>query len=336
MRPIAEYEPMERDRFEREIVPKGEPAVLRGLVAEWPAVRAARDGPEALAAMLRFAATDEPIQAWFAPPEVEGRFNYNADFSGFNFERKLATVDQLLDMLLRQIGQEKPLSMYAGGIPIRRHLPALMPNIPVPMLDMARDTLISLWVGNRTHTATHWDQSQNLACVVAGRRRFTLFPPEQLKNLYVGPLEFTLAGQPTSLVDIDAPDLETYPLFAEALDAALRAELGPGDALYIPAMWWHDVLSLDDFGSLINFWWRDAEPPLLTPLNALYHAVITIRDLPPNELRAWRNMFNHYIFGDNGDPAAHLPEQARGVLGRRTPELVARVKKLLLEALSRS
>jgi hypothetical protein len=335
MGPIAEYEPMERARFELEIVPKGEPAVFRGLVADWPAVRATKDGPEALAAMLRFAATDQPFQAWVAPPEIDGRFNYNADFSSFNFERRLATVDQLLELLLRQRRQEKPSSIYAGGIPIRTYLPPLIANIPVTMLDMTRETLISLWIGNRTHTATHWDQSQNLACVVAGRRRFTLFPPDQLKNLYAGPLEFTLAGQPTSLVDIDTPDLETYPLFAEALKAGLRAELNPGDALYIPAMWWHDVLSLEDFGCLINFWWRDAEPPLLTPLNALYHAVITIRDLPPNELKAWRNMFDHYIFGDNGDPVEHLPPNARGLLGKRTPELVARVKKMLMEALSR-
>jgi len=336
MRPIAEHEPMDRARFEREIVASGEPAVFRGLVDGWPVVRAAKDGPEALAGMLRFAATDEPFQAWFAPPEIEGRFNYSADFSSFNFERKLATLDQLLDLLLRQRGHENPHAIYAGGIPIRKHLPALIPNIPVSMLDMARDTLISLWIGNRTHTATHWDQSQNLACVIAGRRRVTLFPPEQLKNLYVGPLDFTLAGQPTSLVDVDAPDLQTYPRFTEALKAARRAELGPGDALYIPALWWHDVLSLEDFGSLINFWWRDAEPPLLTPLNALYHAVITMRDLPPNELKAWRNMFDHYIFGDNGDPVPYLPERVRGILGRRTPELVARVRKLLIDALSRS
>jgi len=334
MRPIAEYEPMERERFEREIVPKGEPAVFRGLVADWPPVRAAKEAPEALVEMLRFADTDEPIQAWFAPPEIEGRFNYNADFSGFNFERRMTTVGQLIELLVRQRGQEQPYSMYAGGIPIRKHLPPLIPNIPVPMLDMARETLISLWVGNRTHTTTHWDQSQNLACVVAGRRRFTLFPPEQLKNLYVGPLDFTLAGQPTSLVDIDTPNLDTYPRFAEALESALRAELEPGDALYIPALWWHDVLSLEDFGCLINFWWRDTEPPLLTPLNALYHAVITLRHLPPNELKAWRNMFDHYIFGDNGDPVEHLPESARGVLARRTPELVARVKKMLAKALS--
>jgi hypothetical protein len=334
MRPIAEYEPMERERFEREIVPKGEPAVFRGLVDDWPAVKAAKDGTEALAGMLRFSATDEPFQAWFAPPEVEGRFNYNGDFSGFNFERKMATLDQLLDLLLRQIGHEKPYCIYAGSIPIRKHLPPLLPNIPVTMLDMGRDTLISLWLGNRTHTATHWDQSSNLACVVAGRRRFTLFPPEELKNLYVGPLEFTLAGQPISMVDVDTPDFEAYPLFAEALKSAQRAELGPGDALYIPAMWWHDVLSLEDFGALINFWWREGEPPQLTPLNALYHAVMTMRNLPPKELAAWRAHFDHYIFGDNGDPVEHLPESARGILGRRSAELVARIKKLLIDALN--
>jgi len=335
MQPIAEYEPMDRERFEREIVPKGEPAVFRGLVDDWPVVKAGKAGPEALAQMLHDAATDEPFQAWFGAPELQGHFGYNEDFRGFNFERKLATVDQLLDLVLRQLGHEQPYSVYAGGIPIRKHLPHLIPTIPVIMLDMQRDTVISIWLGNRTHTATHWDLSQNLACVVAGRRRFTLFPPEQLKNLYVGPLEFTLAGQPISLVDIDEPDLKTYPRFAEALKTARRAELGPGDALYIPSMWWHNVHSLEDMGTLINFWWRDAEPPLLTPVNALYHAAITMRDLPPDELAAWRNMFDHYIFEDNGDPVEHLPENARGLLGKRTPELVAKVKKLLIDALSR-
>jgi hypothetical protein len=335
MRPIAEYEGVDRETFERDIVPKGEPAVFRGLLSDWPAVEAASGGDEALADFLRGAASEEPFEAWFGAPEIEGRFGYNADFSGFNHERKLATVDQLLDLLLRQKGQERPYSMYAGGIPIRRHLPGLLATVPVPILDMERATLISLWLGNRTRTAAHWDLPQNLACVVAGRRRFTLFPTEQLKNLYVGPLDFTLAGQPISLVDIDSPDLEKHPRFAEALEAARTAELGPGDALYIPSLWWHAVASLDELGAMINFWWRDAEPPLLTPLNALYHAVITMKNLPPNELAAWRALFDHYIFGAAGDPVEHLPEKARGILGKRTPELVERVKKLLIDALSR-
>ena len=335
MRPIAEYEGMDRERFEREIVPKGEPAVLRGLVSGWPIVAAARDGDDALAAVLRGAASGEPFEAWFGAPEIEGRFGYTPDFSGFNHERRLATVGQLLDLLLRQKGHERPFSMYAGGIPIRKHLPGLLPAIPAPVLDTSKATLISLWLGNRTRTAAHWDLPQNLACVVTGRRRFTLFPTDQLPNLYVGPLDFTLAGQPISLVDVEKPDFEQHPRFAEALEHAQQAELGPGDALYIPSLWWHAVASLDELGAMINFWWRDAEPPLLTPLNALYHAVITMKNLPPNELAAWQVLFDHYVFEENGDPVEHLPEKARGILGKRTPELVARVKKLLVDALGR-
>lgn len=335
MRPIAEYEGVDRERFEREIAPTGEPAVFRGLTAGWPIARAAQAGDETLADFLRAAAADDPFEAWFGAPEIEGRFGYTPDFTGFNHERKLATIDQLLDLLLRQRGQGRPYSMYAGGIPIRKHLPGLLAGIPVPLLDMGKATLISLWLGNRTRTAAHWDLPRNLACVVAGRRRFTLFPTEQIANLYVGPLDFTLAGQPISLVDLDSPDLECFPRFAHALEAARTAELGPGDAVYIPSLWWHAVASLDELGAMINFWWSDSEPPLLTPLNALYHAVITTKNLPPNERAAWRVMFDHYVFEDNGDPAAHLPKPARGILGRRTPELVARVKKLLVSALGR-
>ena len=335
MRAIAEFQNVGREQFERDIVASGEPAVLRGLVSDWPVVKAASEGDEAIADALRSAASGEPFEAWFGTPEIEGRFGYAPDFSGFNHERRLATVAQLLDLLLRQKGHERPYSMYAGGIPIRKHLPGLLPSIAVPVLDRSKTTLISLWLGNRTRTAAHWDLPQNLACVVAGRRKFTLFPTDQIANLYVGPLDFTLAGQAISLVDVDSPDLERFPGFANALDVAQTAELGPGDALYMPSLWWHAVASLDELGAMINFWWRDAEPPLLTPLNALYHSVITMQNLPPRELAAWRTLFDHYVFRDNGDPAAHLPENTRGILGRRTPELIARVKKLLIGALGR-
>ncbi|MCH8616485.1 cupin-like domain-containing protein [Sphingomonas sp. SM33] len=335
MQPVAEFHDVNRERFDTMVVPRGRPAVLRGLVADWPAVQAARQGYEALADYLRGVASEEPFEAWFGAPEIGGRFGYNEAFDGYNHERRLATVGQLLDLLMRQRGHDAPYSMYAGGIPIRKHLPGLMPDIGVPLLDKSRETLISLWLGNRTRVAPHWDLPQNLACVIAGRRRFTLFPTEQLKNLYVGPLDFTLAGQPTSLVDLDNPDFERHPRFREALQVAETVELAPGDALYLPSLWWHAVSSLDEIGAMVNFWWRAGDPPHLSPRNALYHAVITLKDLPPKERERWRIFFNHYVFGDDGDPVEHLPEQARGILGRRTPELVARVKALLVQALSR-
>ena len=237
MQPVAEFHDVDRERFERDVVPRGRPAVLRELVAGWPAVAAAKSGEEALAKFLSDAASDASFEAWFGPPEIGGRFGYNENFDGFNHERRLATVEQLLDLLLRQRGHDAPFSMYAGGIPIRKHLPALLPAIPMPLVDSKREMLISLWLGNKTRTAAHWDLPQNLACVVAGRRKFTLFPTDQLKNLYVGPLDFTLAGQPTSLVDLEKPDFERHPRFRVALEAAESAELGPGDALYLPSLW---------------------------------------------------------------------------------------------------
>ena len=42
MQPIAEYEGVDRERFEREIVSRGEPAVMRGLVVDWSIVQAAK------------------------------------------------------------------------------------------------------------------------------------------------------------------------------------------------------------------------------------------------------------------------------------------------------
>ncbi|MES2147401.1 MAG: cupin-like domain-containing protein [Pseudomonadota bacterium] len=335
MRPVPEFHDVTRARFEREIVSSGAPAVLRGLCADWAAVAAARTSDDALAAYLRSAANDQPFEAWFGAPEIAGKFSFADNIGGYNHDRRLANIDQLLDFLLRQRGHDAPYAIFAGAIPIGRHLPGMAQDIAIPLLDPKREKLVSLWLGNRTKTAAHWDLPQNLACVIAGRRRFTLFPTDQVANLYVGPLDYTLAGQASSLVDLEAPDRERFPRFAQAEDAALSAELEPGDALYIPSLWWHGVSSLDELSAMLNFWWRDAQPPLMTPLNALYHAIITTSDLPPRELAAWRTLFDHYVFRDNGDPAAHLPEPVRGILGKRTPELVARVKKMLVEILGR-
>jgi len=332
---VPEFEAVDRARFEAEIVPAGRPAVLRGLCAGWPAVAAGREGAEALADYLRVRAADVPFEAWFGAPEIGGRFGYSDDFAGFNHDRRLATVDQLLDLLLRQRGHAAPFSIYAGAIPLAKHLPALRQEVPMPLLAPGREMLVSLWLGNRTQTAAHWDLAQNLACVVAGRRRFTLFPTDQIANLYVGPLEFTLAGQPTSLVDVERPDFARHPRVRDALAHAEVAELGPGDALYLPSLWWHAVAGLDEVGAMVNFWWRDGEPPRLTPLNALYHAIMTMQGMPERELSAWRAFFDHYVFRTGGDPVGHLPEEARGILGKRTQVSVAKLRELLLKALGR-
>ena len=331
--PVPEFHGIDRARFEAEIVPMGRPAVLRGLVADWPIVMAARESADALAAYLRREATDVAAEAWFGDPAINGRFDFDDARSGFNHERKLATIDQLLDLLLRQRGSDAPWSIYAGALPVAKHMPGFRAANPMPLLDDDRAMLVSLWLGNRTQTAAHWDLPQNLACVVAGRRRFTVFPTDQVANLYVGPIDVTLAGQPSSLVDIAAPDLDRFPLYADALAHAEMADLGPGDALYLPSLWWHAVEGRDEVGAMVNFWWRDAPASAASPMNALLMAVLTLADLPARERGAWKAFFDHYAFGANGDPVAHLPDGAQGLLGARTPAAVAAAKAAIRRAL---
>ena len=331
--PVPEFHDIDRARFEAEIVPAGRPAVLRGLVADWPIVAAARTSADALAAYLRLGATDVPAEAWFGDPSINGRFDFDEARSGFNHERKLATIDQLLDLLLRQRGSDAPWSIYAGALPVAKHMPGFRAANPMPLLDADRAMLVSLWLGNRTQTAAHWDLPQNLACVVAGRRRFTLFPTDQVANLYVGPIDVTLAGQPSSLVDVAAPDLDRFPRYADALAQAEVAELEPGDALYLPSLWWHAVEGRNEIGAMVNFWWRDAPAAAASPMNALLMAVLTLADLPVRERDAWKAFFDHYAFGVNGDPVAHLPKGAQGLLGARTPEAVAGAKAAIRRSL---
>lgn len=334
-RPAPEYHAVDRRRFEEEIVPAGRPAILRQLVSAWPIVAASRDGTNTLATWLRARASDDAAEAWFGPPDIAGRFDFTPDHAAFNHERKLATIAQLLDLILAQRDSAAPWSIYAGALPVQRHLPGFTTENPMPLLDADRHMLVSLWLGNRTITAAHWDLPQNLACVVAGRRRFTLFPTEQVANLYVGPIDRTLAGQPSSMLDIDHPDLDRFPRFAEAMEAAEIAELEPGDVLYMPSLWWHGVTSPDSVGAMVNYWWRDGRARMTTPMHSLLHAAMTMRDLPERELAAWKAFFDHYIFRTNGDPVAHVAPDARGVLGERSPELIAALKAMLAEPLKR-
>jgi hypothetical protein len=182
-----------------------------------------------------------------------------------------------------------------------------------------------LWLGNAFLTPAHIDELDNLACVVGGHRRFTLFPPEQVHNLYIGPLDVTPAGAPISLVSLKAPDFERFPRFRDALAAAQVADLEPGDALFIPAVWWHHVESFDVVNILVNYWWQQAscvQAERVSPTKSLLHALLSMRHLPDAHRKAWAEMFAHFVFAPAAAAAGHLPESRQGVLGKLPPERV--------------
>lgn len=328
--PVRVVEGVDPGVFREEIMPAGEPVLLKGAVSDWPAVRAGRDSAEAMVEYLLRFDSGKPIETILGAPEIGGDFFYKDDLSGLNFARKPRRLSESLRQLLDIRGRDRPPSVYIQSVPTDEYLPQFARDNP---LAYVRSASPRIWVGNRVTVQTHFDLKENVACVVAGRRRFTVFPPSQTPNLYPGPFELTLSGPPVSMVRLDAPDFERYPRFREALAAARFADLAPGDALYIPYFWWHHVQALDEFNVLVNYWWNDADRDLGSPFDAMLHALLAIRDMPEQQREAWRTMFDHYVFGGS-DATAHLPPAARGMLGEHDREMRQKIRMILLAALA--
>jgi hypothetical protein len=323
--PIAETGPIEPARFHAEIRRARRPIVLRGLAADWPAVAAARRGDSAIADYLLGFGPTRPVRGIMLAPELEGRFFYNRDLTGLNFTEHQGQLAAFLGEVLRIAGEPRPPGMAVQSELIPEILPGFVEANPMPLLP---DVAPRIWIGNRIRVAPHYDLMENVAVCLAGRRRFTVFPPEQLANLYAGPFELTPAGTPVSMVDPEAPDLERYPRYAEAWAHAQQATLEPGDALYLPYAWWHGVEALEPLSILVNYWWNEAPEGSGGGYDALLHALLSYRHLPADERAVWRMMFEHYVFGDS-DPAAHLPPHAKGILGPPSPRMFAQMRAML-------
>jgi hypothetical protein len=296
-----------------EIVQSTEPLILRGLVSSWPAVQAAMGATPGDDAYLRRFYRDATVTAMLGAPQIKGRYFYNEDLSGFNFAPVRVRLDAVLGELKDHHPNPQAPAIYVGSTTVETCLPGFREENDIGLGN--RDALMSIWIGNRTRIAAHYDLPDNLACVAAGHRRFTLFPPDQLENLYIGPLDFTPAGQSISLVDFHQPDLVRFPKFAQAMEHAQVAELGPGDAIFIPSMWWHHIEALDAFNILINYWWRQSPEYMDTPTNAMMLALMSVRDLPPEQRKAWQGLFNHYVFEADATTSAHINPPAQRVLG---------------------
>ncbi len=332
-KPIRELPGLTPSDLTGEVLASTEPLVLRGLVARWPAVQAGRNGAASADAYLRRFCRDATVVAMIAPPDIGGRIFYNEDLSGFNFTSVHTRLDHVLAELVRHRDNQQPPTIYVGSTTVETALPGYCEQNPLGL--GPRDALASIWIGNQVRIPAHYDLPDNLACVTAGRRRFTLFPPSQLENLYAGPLDFTPAGQPISLVDLHQPDLERFPRFGEAMRHAQAAELEPGDAIFIPSMWWHHVEALECFNVLVNYWWRQSPAYMDTPANALMLSLLSIRDLPPEQRRAWQEIFRHYVFEADEKTASHIPESARRSLGPMDDNAARMLRAQLLKKINR-
>lgn len=317
------------------LVAAGEPVVLRGIARDWALVQAGLRSPQEALAYLRGFDAGLPVQYSFGGPEIEGRPFYNDDFTQLNFEVRRGLLTQVLDEIADTFDAPKPPTYYVASLLIERALPGFAQANDAGLAGQGIEASASIWIGNRVTASCHYDTPDNLACCAVGRRRFTLFPPEQIDNLYPGPLEPTPGGQVVSVVDFDRPDFDRHPCFRDALASAQTAVLEPGDAIFIPSMWWHHVRSLEPFNVLVNYWWRSVPSFLSSPLPALQHAMWALRDLPEREKKAWAKIFEYYVFGPGERAGQHLPDAARGELAPFDEMQARRTRAQLLGRLNR-
>lgn len=316
-----------------DFVGRDRPVVFRGLVRDWPLVELARESDTAFARRLSELDNGTPVDTLLIPPGEEGVVGYNADFSGFNYEHHRVSLTQGLQRLAQYSREQSPAGLAIQSAPIPACLPGFVNEHALPFLDSQIQP--RLWIGNRVVTPAHFDEYYNIACVVCGRREFTLFPPEQVKNLYVGPLDFAPTGAAISMARLDRLDDPRFPKLREAMAHAQQVVLEPGDAIYVPPLWWHHVASLERLNALINYWWKpmlEGVPATFSARGFLLHGLLSIRWLSPAERAAWRHLLDYYLF-DTEDPAAHIPADKRGVLGALTPELADKLKELILKQL---
>lgn len=321
-----------------ELMAAQQPAILKGVARHWPLVQRGLEGAIEAIEYLKPFYNGRPIVGYTGPPEIKGRYFYDDQLAGLNFQGERVQLDEYLERMRAQLGDPDGPSFYIGSTDVDGHLPGLNGENHLT-LDHAMFAqpapIVSIWIGNRTTACAHYDMSHNMACCMVGRRRFTLFPPEQVHNLYPGPLELTPGGQAVSMVDLRNPDFQRYPRVREALAAGEVAELEPGDVLFYPALWWHQVEALDAFNVMINYWWNTSPGFMDTPMNTLLHAILSLRDRPDPEKRAWRELFEYYIFGPAERAGEHLPEAARGNLGPLDELKARRLRGLLLNRLNR-
>lgn len=321
------------DNIPLHVLSSTEPLVLRGLVADWPITRlAGQSSRKATDYLLQFY-EDRPVTVSVGDASTQGRVFYNDDFTGFNFESFNASMRELVEKVYHCAEDISPPTLYMASTMVDRWLPGFRHDNDLSI--SGAQPLVSVWMGNKTRVAAHYDLPDNIACSVVGRRRFTLFPPDQLANLYPGPLDWAPGGQSISLVDFHNPDYQQHPKFAEALTTAEMAELEPGDGIFIPSMWWHHVEALDPINVLINYWWRQSPDYMSAPINALQHALMTVRDLPPAQKKVWQGLFEHYVFNEDQDAHAYIPEQGLGPLAPMDEAAVRKMRLQLLNKLKR-
>ena len=262
------------------------------------------------------------IEAFVGEPAIAGKYYYAEDLKGFNFERRRMRFADALSAIVATHRRSGSPSIYVGFRARHDFLPGFAAQNALPLL--AAHVAPRIWLGHASNVSAHYDAVDNLACVVAGTRRFTLFP----RNPSTGS---TWARSTTPWRDNPSawppPRRRTrrnfrcsarskirrcVPSSSPAMRCICPSSGGTRSSPPRPSMGWSIIGGTPFAGG------PDA------PYTGMLLTMITIAERPPAERQAWKAFFDHYVFRSNGHPLAHLPAEQHGLLGPLKPTTTAR------------
>ncbi|HEY1298589.1 MAG TPA: cupin-like domain-containing protein [Chloroflexota bacterium] len=273
--------------FRRDFFRPGRPAILEGLMDSWPATRSWN--PEYFKQRIG----DKQVMVQVAP---DGVFGLDPEKGGPRYSPRLMAVRDYVDAM--QTAASGGDRYYIQRLSIPHAAPELLSDFSTPpYVKPNRVYLTNLWFGPGGNvTRLHYDVPSNFFAQVYGHKRFIIFPPGETRKLY----PYRTKAYNMSQVNIERPDLSTFPRYGSARH--LEFVIGPGQMLFLPSFWWHQVYS-EDTGISINFW----------SIPALYHLVApqTPDSLWDTVKESWRFFRQHSGSPLAGEPASNGKGNAR-------------------------
>ncbi|HET8646735.1 MAG TPA: cupin-like domain-containing protein [Vicinamibacteria bacterium] len=292
-REVPRVGPLSRPEFEQRYLAPGLPVVVDGGAAAWPAWTADRLREMLAGRTVKVASSEQDV------------FGYDEAAAAYDVEE--LDFAQAADLITRARPSKRRYYLMQQSIP--REFPDLAGQLSPPEFAGGARAHPHLWFGTEGNlTPLHYDMANNLFAQLQGRKRFTLFAPGESERLYPRPA--SSKHHNLSQVDAERPDEGRHPLLAEAQPWA--CQVGPGDLLFLPAFWWHQVRSLE-MGVSVSTWWAPRPEQFLTPMARRMAPVLYERDrlltfkamvAEPGEFQGFLGMAR--FMESHGEPAMAL------------------------------
>lgn len=229
-----------RYQFRLAFEKRRKPVVIKGLLDDWPAMH--KWNTDYLREKIGDVVVPVRVKPKSAPPGF---------FAGKPDEKlpmKQMSVSEYIDLFEKG----ETTDVYLAGTSIPDYFPELEKDIPLlPYIDLDRKLRKQFWLGIKgTVAPLHLDIWDNFLCQLTGGRRLVLFDPRDVNRLY--PYGAFSSAPHISKINLDTATSAEFPLLDELV--GYEAIVEPGDVLYMPPGWWHQVWTTAD-SIAVNFWW---------------------------------------------------------------------------------